>query len=117
MFISQAFAQATDAATPAASLASENPTLLTMAPLLIIFVFFYLLMLRPQSKRMREHQNLVSALKTGDKVITSGGIYGSVVRVENDDVILDIASNVHVRVQRHSIITMQSSTPAANNKK
>lgn len=119
MFISQAFAQtATVAADAAAPATSFSDRLLTMAPLLIIFVFFYLLVMRPQSKRMQEHQRLLSTLKKGDQVVTSGGLYGSIVEIEKDDAVLEIAANVRVRVQRASIINMNNTTPtAANDKK
>jgi hypothetical protein len=67
MFISQAWAQAAEAAAPQSSL------LTSMLPLLVIFVLFYLLILRPQTKKIREHQSLLQALKPGDKVVTAGG--------------------------------------------
>lgn len=72
-------------------------------PLILIFVFFYLFLLRPQQKKAKEHQQLLNALKKGDKIITSGGIYGTVVSVKENIVEVTIANNVNIRVAKPSI--------------
>lgn len=72
-------------------------------PLILIFVFFYLFLLRPQQKKAKEHQQLLNALKKGDKIITSGGIYGTVVSVKENIVEVMIANNVNIRVAKPSI--------------
>lgn len=110
MFISPAFADA------AATAASSEPSLLTsMLPLVLIFVLFYVLVLRPQSKRIRAHAEMLKAIKTGDKVVTGGGLFGTVVAVGDSDVTVEIANNVHVRAQKHTISALQE-TPVANDK-
>jgi preprotein translocase subunit YajC len=108
MFISPAFAQ--DAA--AATTSSGPSTLMTMLPLLIIFVLFYLLVIRPQSKRMREHGELLKQLKAGDKVVTGGGLYGKIISVDDKDMTIEIAPGVNVKAQKHTVSALQE-TPAA----
>ena len=76
------------------------------APLLMIavfFVIFYFLLFRPQQKRAREHQNLVSKLATGDEVVTSGGLLGKVVEVGDIFITLEIADGVRVKVQKAQV--------------
>ncbi|NPB09642.1 MAG: preprotein translocase subunit YajC [Thermodesulfobacteria bacterium] len=74
-----------------------NP-LVAFLPLIIIFVIFYFLLIRPQQKRAKEHQKFLESLKRGDRVFTSGGIVGRVVSVDNNLVTLEIAPNVQVKV-------------------
>ena len=73
-------------------------------PLILIFVIFYFFLIRPQQKRIKEHKLMVSALKRGDEVVTSGGIVGTVERVlEDDKVDLLISENVTVQVVKSTI--------------
>jgi preprotein translocase subunit YajC len=70
-------------------------------PLILIFVIFYFFLIRPQQKKVKEHKSMVEALKRGDKVITSGGITGTVERIiDNDKVEVEIAENVKVEIVR-----------------
>ena len=70
-------------------------------PLILIFVIFYFFLIRPQQKKVKEHKAMVQALKRGDKVITSGGITGTVERIiDNDKVEVEIAENVKVEIIR-----------------
>ena len=70
-------------------------------PLILIFVIFYFFLIRPQQKKVKEHKAMVESLKKGDKVVTSGGITGTISRViDNDKVEVDIAENVTVEVIR-----------------
>ncbi len=72
-------------------------------PLILIFVIFYFFLIRPQQKKMKDHKAMVATLKRGDKVITSGGIIGSVERVlENDKIEVMIADNVNVELIKSS---------------
>ena len=105
MFISAAFAQ--EATTAAASAPSEPSTLMTMAPLVVIFILFYLLVIRPQSKRMKTHAQLLAALQVGDKVVTGGGVYGKIVAIGDKDMTIEIAPNVQVKVQKHTVSALQ----------
>ena len=69
-------------------------------PLILIFVFFYLFLLRPQQKKAKEHQNLLNTLKKGDEVITAGGIYATVVSVKENIIEVKIAKDVNIRVAK-----------------
>ena len=68
-------------------------------PLILIFVIFYWFLIRPQQKKIKEHKNMVTALKRGDKVVTTGGIVGTVERVmENDRIEVSIANNINIEL-------------------
>lgn len=68
-----------------------------LLPLILMFVIFYFLLIRPQQKKQRQHQEMLKNLKKGDKVVTSGGLYGVVVKVTDKDVILEVADKVNLR--------------------
>ncbi len=72
--------------------------------LVIMFAIFYLLLIRPQQKRAKQHKELVENLKSGDQVITAGGLHGKIVAVQDDIITLEIASNVRVKINRPSIV-------------
>ena len=95
MLISPAYAQA----------ASDGmSSIINFAPLVLIFVVFYFMMIRPQQQRQKQHKSMLEALRRGDKVVTAGGIIGTVAKVVSDtEVALDIAENVRVRVVRSTI--------------
>ena len=113
MFISQAFAQAADAAP--AGIAGLGG-IAQFAPLVLIFVVFYFLLIRPQQKKMKAHREMVTQLKRGDRVVTSGGIVGTVSKVVSDtEVQVEIAENVRVRVIRSSISDIVAKTEPASN--
>ncbi len=96
-FISTAAAQ-----TASTTSAQANP-LTSMLPLLLIFVVFYFMLIRPQNKRAKEHRAMLAALETGAEVATAGGIIGKVTEVGESFVTVEIASNVLVKVQRNTI--------------
>ncbi|HEX3954495.1 MAG TPA: preprotein translocase subunit YajC [Stellaceae bacterium] len=76
-------------------------------PLVLIFVVFYFLLIRPQQKKQKDHRALLESLRRGDRVVTGGGIVGTVSKViGNDEVEIDIAQNVRVRVIRSTINTV-----------
>ncbi len=72
-------------------------------PLLLIFVIFYFLIIRPQQKRAKEHRDMLNSLKKGDNVVTSGGLHGKVVGITDEIVTLEIANNVRVKVSKDYI--------------
>jgi preprotein translocase subunit YajC len=72
-------------------------------PLILIFVIFYFLLLRPQQKKAKDHRNFLDSLKTGDVVVTSGGIHGRITGVEDTVVTLEIADKVRVRVSKNQV--------------
>jgi preprotein translocase subunit YajC len=99
MFSSPAFAQAADAGAPAGGAAM----FLQFMPLLLIFVIFYFLLIRPQQKKMKEHRTLVDAVKKGDAVVTAGGVIGKVTKVEDNEVEVEIAPNVRIKVIKSTL--------------
>ena len=100
MFISTAYAQTGGAPGGAFDLVS-------FLPLILIFVVFYFLLIRPQQKKMKEHRSMLDALRRGDRVVTGGGIVGTVVKVGADDeVMIEIAEGVRVRVLKPTITTV-----------
>jgi preprotein translocase subunit YajC len=83
-------------------------------PLILIFAIMYLLLIRPQQKKMKEHKAMVAALRRGDQVITQGGLIGKVSKVKDDSEIeVELAEGVKVRVVRHTIAQVLSKTEPA----
>ncbi len=72
--------------------------LMSIAPLLFIFVIFYFLLIRPQQRRLKQHQEMIGSVKPRDTAVTSGGLIGKVTKVDEAEVELEIAPNVRVRV-------------------
>jgi preprotein translocase subunit YajC len=108
MFISEAYAQAPGAA--------PDPTtglIMQIAPLILIFVVFYFLLIRPQQQARKRHMEMIAALKKNDIVVTSGGMIGKVKGVADDEVRVELAPNVEVRVLRHTIAEVRSKTEPA----
>jgi preprotein translocase subunit YajC len=85
------------------STSSWDSTWPMLAFLAVIFVFFWFVMIRPQRKRQREHQNMMEGLNKGDRVITAGGIYGSIDSISEDSVVLKMEGGQTIRVARGSI--------------
>jgi preprotein translocase subunit YajC len=97
MLISAAYAQGT-------GIFDNQSTLIQFLPLVLIFVVFYFLLIRPQQRKAKDHKTMLDALRRGDRVVTGGGIIGTVARVENpEEVTVDIADGVRVRVLRSTI--------------
>lgn len=108
MFVTPAYAQAAGGAGGAA--------FAQFIPLILIFAIMYFLMIRPQQKRAKQHREMVSALKKGDQVVTQGGIIGKVASVRDDEIEVEIASGVRVRVVRATVAQVISATaPVAAN--
>lgn len=76
---------------------------LQLVPLILIFVIFYFLMIRPQQKRMKDHRALIDAVKKGDTVVTGGGLVGKVTKVDEVEVEVEIAPNVRVRAVKSTL--------------
>lgn len=84
-------------------------------PLILIFAIMYFLLIRPQQKKMKEHQNMVQNLRRGDQVVTQGGLIGKVVKVkENNELELELAEGVKVRVVQSTIAQVLSKTEPAS---
>ena len=102
MFVSSAWAAA---ASPAGG---GGSAIASFIPLILIFVIFYFLLIRPQQKRAKEHRQMLDAVKRGDKVVTSGGIYGVVDAVEQNTVLVKIAEKVKVKIGKAYIAQIRS---------
>ena len=101
MFISSAFAQTAPAAAGGSDIQSS---LMSMLPLVLMFVVLYFVMIRPQMKRQKEHRTMVEALAKGDEVATTGGVLGKVTRLGDVYLGVEIASGVEVTVQRSAVV-------------
>ena len=111
MLISTAYAQA-------AGGAPGGFDLVSLLPLVLIFVVFYFLLIRPQQKKMKEHRAMVAALRRGDRVVTSGGLIGQVTKVLSDtELQVEIAEGVRVRVVRSAVNEILSKTTPATSSK
>lgn len=99
MLISPAYAQVAGGAAQQGGMAG----FLGLAPLFLVFIVFYFLMIRPQQRRMKTLQNAVSAVKKGDSVVTAGGLMGKVTKVEDTVVEVEIAPNTRVRVVKATL--------------
>src|SRR5450432_207302 len=103
MFVSTAYAQGFSL--------GDSQAMMQFLPLVLIFVVFYFLLIRPQQKRAKEHKTMLAALRRGDRVVTGGGIIGTVAKVVGDDeVAVDIAEGTRVRVLRSTITSVLART-------
>jgi preprotein translocase subunit YajC len=93
MFESPAYA-----ATGAAAQGGASSFLVTVFPLILIFIIFYFLLIRPQQQRVKQHQQMVGGVKPRDIAVTSGGLIGKVTKVDDDEIELEVAQGVRVRV-------------------
>lgn len=87
------------------------------APLVLIFVVFYFLLIRPQQKQAKKHQEYLNNLKVGNKVITKGGIHGQVTGLTDTVVTIEIAKDIRIKVSRDAINMGAEAAPAAKDKK
>lgn len=97
--------------------AQQPGTLEMLFPFIFIFVIFYFLIIRPQSKRMKTHEQFLTSLKRGDEVITSGGILGTVDGLTDQFVTLEIAQGVKVKMLRKQVAATQATALAEPKKK
>jgi len=97
MFISKAYAAAPTA---------PGSDLLSLAPMLVIFVLFYFMLIRPQMKQAKETKAMIEALKAGDEVATTGGMVGKVTKVSDNFISIEIAANTVINVQKHAVQTL-----------
>ena len=110
MFVTPAFAQAAGAAPGGAAAFAQ------FLPIVLIFVIFYFLLIRPQQKKMKDHRAMVEALRRGDQVVTAGGIVAKVSKVQDDGMVeVEIADGVKVKVVKHTVTQVLNKTePAAS---
>ena len=106
MLISPAYAQAAGG--------GGTDLFTSFLPIILIFVVFYFLLIRPQQKKVKQHRELVGALRRGDKIVTAGGLIGTVTKIVSDtEAMVELAEGVRVRVVRHTIQDVISKTEAA----
>ncbi len=101
MFISSAFAQTAPAAAAGGDMQSS---LMSMLPLVLMFVVLYFVMIRPQMKKQKEHRAMIDALAKGDEVVTGGGLLGKVTKLSESTVSLEVASGVEIQIQRSAVV-------------
>ena len=106
MFETPAYAQA---ANGAAASGGGAAFFIQMVPLLAIFVIFWFLLIRPQQRRMKEHQAKIGAVQKGDQVVTGGGLVGKVTKVEDDHVEIELAPQIKVRAVKGTLSDVVSS--------
>lgn len=97
--ISNAWAQGATQATPEGSL-------LSLVPLILIFVIFYFLLMRPQIKRAKEHKKMVEAISKNDEIVTSGGLLGRVTKVDESFLTVEVAQGVRIKLQKQSVASL-----------
>lgn len=105
MLISPAYAQAAGA--------GGTDALAQFLPLILIFVVFWFLLIRPQQKRAKEHKAMLQAIRRGDRVVTNGGMIGKVIRVQDAELTIEVAENVRVQVLRDMVGNVLAKTDAA----
>ena len=87
-----------------AQAAAQQPSMLaSFIPLILIFLIFYFLLIRPQQKKQKEHKILLDSIQRGDEILSSGGILGKVIKVDNDELTVEIAKGVNVTVLRSTV--------------
>jgi preprotein translocase subunit YajC len=99
-------------ATPAGGQPAGGSPFGMLVPLICFGVIFYFLLIRPQTKKQKEHEALVKSVKTGDKVVTSGGIHGLISNIKETTVTLKVADNVKIEIEKSAIGTVVKSAPA-----
>jgi preprotein translocase subunit YajC len=101
MFISSAFAQTAPAAAAGGDLQSS---LMSMLPLVLMFVVLYFVMIRPQMRKQKEAKAMIDALAKGDEVVTVGGILGKITKIGDSALSLEVANGVEVQIQRAAVV-------------
>ncbi len=99
-----------------ASPAASPSAIGSIVPMILIFVLFYFLLIRPQSQRHKKHQGMLSEIQRGDQVVTNGGIIGKVTKATDDELTIEIADKVKVRVKRMMIADVLNRTEPANDR-
>jgi len=109
-FFSVAYAQS-------AGEASSQSAFFQFIPLVLILGVFWFLIIRPQQKKQKEHQRMVDNLNKGDKVVTNGGIFGTIVKVGDDRITLEVASKVQINVERQQVSRMDKKSSVTKDEK
>lgn len=108
MFITPAYAQGAS---------GSGDFLIQILPFLLIFVIMYFLIIRPQQRRLKDHKEMVASLRRGDTVVTGGGLVGKVTKVDDDELQVEIAQGMRVKVIRSTITEVRSKSQPVGGKK
>jgi preprotein translocase subunit YajC len=108
MFITPAYAQ---------SAAGSGDFLIQILPFLLIFVIMYFLIIRPQQRRLKDHKEMVAAVRRGDTVVTGGGLIGKVTKADDDELVVELAPGMKVKVIRSTITEVRSKSQPVSGKK
>jgi len=112
----ESVAHAMGAAPGADGAAGAGGGIQAMIPLILMFVIFYFLLIRPQQKKAKQHKELLAGLKKGDNIITNGGIYGRIVSVNGDVISIDLGNNVVVKINRGFVSNIAQDGPKIEGK-
>jgi preprotein translocase subunit YajC len=108
MFITPAYAQSAEGSTD---------FLIQILPFLLIFVIMYFLIIRPQQRRLKDHKEMVAAVRRGDAVVTGGGLIGKVTKADDDELVVELAPGMKVKVIRSTITEVRSKSQPVSGKK
>ena len=100
MFISSAFAQTA----PAVAGGDMQSSLMSMLPLVLMFVVLYFVMIRPQMKKQKEHRTMIEAVAKGDEVVTAGGVLGKISKIGDNYLGLEVSNGVEIQIQRSAVV-------------
>lgn len=102
---------------PAGGAAPAGGGLAGFLPIIILFAIFYFLLIRPQQKKAKEHREMIGNLKKGQRIVTSGGIYGTIVSLDDTTIGLEIAEKVKIKISRGNVAALISDNEAAQKSK
>ena len=100
MFISSAFAQTA----PAVAGGDMQSSLMSMLPLVLMFVVLYFVMIRPQMKKQKDHRTMIEAVAKGDEVVTAGGVLGKISKIGDNYLGLEVSNGVEIQIQRSAVV-------------
>ncbi|MBR5154702.1 MAG: preprotein translocase subunit YajC [Alphaproteobacteria bacterium] len=112
MFISEAFASTAQHAA-----AGQTPFSGFLIQMFLVFAIFYFIIIRPQQKKMKEHEDMLNAIQPKDELITGGGVYGRVIKADKDTLTVEISKGVEIKVLRSSVREVVSKTQTSTEKK
>ena len=97
LLISDVYAQATP------NVATGTDSIMQFLPIVLVFVVFYFVLIRPQTKRAKEHDTMIASLSRGDEVVTTGGILGKIIEIGDNFILVEVADNTQVKIQKQAI--------------
>tara|TARA_B100000614_G_C14500889_1_gene474614 strand:- start:325 stop:645 length:321 start_codon:yes stop_codon:yes gene_type:complete len=101
---------------PTGGQAGQAGGLAGFLPIIILFAIFYFLLIRPQQKKAKEHREMIGNLKKGNRIVTTGGIYGTILNIDDTTIGLEIAEKVKIKISRGNVAALVSDAEAASKK-